>query len=180
LSTGNHVLVDVDLAKGTAKQVYPVEGSSAGVFAAMYSADGKRIFIATDEGAPAGTALLALDATTYAQNARFAASGAGAGTIDTIIVSPRGDRIALAFDLGHHNEIVIHDAKTLAPLRKVAAPLGAFTPGSFTADGKRFTMIGSTPDTPPDVFSVDVATFAVTPLRADARKGIGDLPALAT
>ena len=178
-SPSNHVLLDVELAKGTARRVYPAEGASAGVFAAMYSADGARILVATDEGAKEGSALLALDARSFAVKRKYALTDPGTGTIQSIVVSPKGDRIVTAIDLGHHTELRILDGKTLAVQRKVEAKLATLTPGAFTPDGKRFTLVESAPEVPPDVFVVDAATGAVSPLRKDARPGITELPPLA-
>jgi dipeptidyl aminopeptidase/acylaminoacyl peptidase len=173
-------LVDVDLTSGVARQVYPEKDGAAGVFAAKYSADGRRILVATDEGAAQGSSLVVLDATSLAPRAKAAFSGPSEGTVTGVLVSPRGDRIVAAFDLGHHNELRILDATSLAIQRKVQAPLGALTPGNFTQDGQRFTLTVSTPDTPPDVFVVDAKTGIATFLRADTRPGLGNLPALST
>jgi hypothetical protein len=43
-------VLDVDLASGTARRIYPVQGTKEGIGVAAYSSDGRHAFVATDAG----------------------------------------------------------------------------------------------------------------------------------
>ncbi len=179
VSPTDQIVFDVDLASGKQKQVYPPEGKKAGVSSAEWSADGKRIFIATDEGGESN-ALLALDGTSYAEKARWVQDRPKTAYISMVFASPQGDRLAVAVDAGNKNDVRILDARTLKPVLDVKLPLGASFIGPFSEDGKRFMLTESLPDAPPDVFAVDAQTGAVERLRDDKRPGLAELAPLET
>jgi dipeptidyl aminopeptidase/acylaminoacyl peptidase len=175
-SSSDIVLLEVESAGGKPPaRVYPPEGTKANINGAAYSADGKAIYVATDEGKE-GFALLALDAQTHAPKARWAVDEPRSAAISGLTVSPKGDRLALSIDAGNHNEIRVFDAKKLVVQRKLDIPLGLAGVGTFTDDGKGFTYWVSTPDRPADIFLADAATGAVKPLRDDKRAGVDGLP----
>ena len=171
-----HLLV-LDLKTGATRPLYPAEGKNVTVHSAAFSEDGKRVFVSTDEGMESSI-LLALDATTGKELARYTNDPPTAAM--RIGVAPRGERLAVRSDLGHHGEIRILDAKTLKPVRSVKLPLGDVQLGTFSKDGKNVSALISLPDQPADVFTIDVATGDVHPLRADKRAGLEALPPIET
>ena len=173
------VLFEVALDSGAARRIFPPEGKKVTINDARYSADGKRAFVAADDGAE-GQYVYALDPATGAVTARYRQDDPASAFVSTLQVSPRGDQIAIAVNAGNHTEIRILDAKTLALRTKVKAPLGWMDTTRYSDDGTRFGLSVSTPEKPADVFSVDAATGAVTPLRNDARAGLGSISPLAT
>ena len=174
-SLSDQRLVTVELATGEARLLYPPEGKTVGIHEAAFSQDGRRVYVSTDEGGEASV-LLALDATTGKEVARFASEVPTAAM--TMAVPEKGDVLAVRSDLGTHGEVRLLDAKTLKPLRAAKVPLGDVQLGTFSADGRAFSVLISLPNQPADVFAVEVATGAVRPLRADKRAGLDALPAI--
>jgi dipeptidyl aminopeptidase/acylaminoacyl peptidase len=174
----NHdlVLLQVDVANGKAKRLYPAPEKKVGIFSATYSADGRRIYITTDEGVESSV-LLSLDARTGCELARYANDSPPTAPMSAF-VSPAGDRVVVGIDAGNHGEVRILDARTLALQRRVNVPLGDVAVGAFRRDGKAFSLLISLPDRPADVYFVDAATGQVRPLRADKRPGLDILPAI--
>ncbi|HEY8208544.1 MAG TPA: S9 family peptidase [Myxococcaceae bacterium] len=178
LSMSDQIAVEVDLVTGRARQVYPPEGRRAGIRAAAYSPDASRIFVATDEGGEQDS-LVALDARTLAEGARYRADDPPTGRMTDIAVSPRGDLVAVAIDAGNHSEARILHGRSFAPVIPVKTLLGTIGLGSFSADGKSLVLTASAPDSPTDVYLADAASGEVKPLRDDKRPGLGDLPPVA-
>ena len=77
---------------------------------------------------------------------------------------------------GSVSEIALLDARTLARVSTVNKPLGQGAAGPFTPDGKHLTATWSTPNTPYDLFSIDLATGAVSPMRDDPRPSLAGSP----
>ena len=173
------VLLEIDVASGKARRLYPAEGQSLLLSSAAYSADGRRIFVAAAEaGRPAW--LVTLNRRTGREVARYEETQAPTGTIEDLHVSPRGDRIVIAVNAGNHSEVRLLDARTLRPIWTLETGPGAAFPGPFRADGKSFGLVLSRPDAPTDIHSVNVRTGAITPLRAEPRPGIADAPSIAS
>lgn len=173
-SSEDSTLLEIDVASGRAHRVYPPEGTHVGMYSAHYAADGKRVFVATDDGDH--VVLLALDAATGKELLRYRDKVATAGL--AVEVSPKGDLLALYVDAGNHGEVRILDAKTLTKRRDVQLLLGQVALGSFRPDGGAFSVMLSLPSQPPDVFAVDPRSGKVSPLRQDTRAGLEQLPAL--
>jgi dipeptidyl aminopeptidase/acylaminoacyl peptidase len=168
------VLHEVDVASGKAHRVYPADGQRAGGSAGAYSADGKRIFLSTDDAD--GSLVLALDPATGKERVRY--RDAISTGIVRLSVSPRGDRLAILVDAGNHGEVRVLDARTLKLVRNVPVPLGDVRLGPWRPDGRAFSLMIAPADRPPDVFAVDPATGKVSPLRDDARPELASLPAI--
>ena len=170
-------LVDVSRAGGAAHLLYPAASAHANVFTAAFSADGRRIFVATDEGGESA-AVLALDAASGKERGRYVETRPRTSQIAAINVAPTGDRLNILVDAGSHNEVRILDARTLALAGTPELPLGAGGPGRFSHDGKSFTVTWSSPDQPVDVFAIDAARRQVAALRKDARSTLAGLRAI--
>jgi dipeptidyl aminopeptidase/acylaminoacyl peptidase len=168
---------EIDVATGSARRVYPPEGTAVGLYAASYDADGKRVLLATDEGNQ--VVLLALDPATGKELGRFVNRELPTAPL-SVLPSPRGDRIALGIDAGNHGQVKILDARTLQVQRAVKVPLGDVKIGAFRDDGRAFSLLVSRPEQPADVFEVAAATGAVKALRADKRPGLAALPSITT
>lgn len=168
---------DVDVATGAARRVYPAAGATAGLYSANYSADGKRVFVVTDDGDR--VVLLALDPATGKEVGRYVNTDVPTAQL-AVLPSPKNDRLVLRIDAGTHGQIKILDARTLKVQRKVKVPLGDVQVGAFRDDGRVFSILISRPEQPADVYSVDAASGAVKPLRADARAGLAALPPIRT
>jgi dipeptidyl aminopeptidase/acylaminoacyl peptidase len=173
VSDENQVILEVDLASGRPRRVFPPEGKAVSFTAASYSADGKRIFLATDEGKESSV-LVALDAKSGDELARYVSDPPTAPM--SVRVSPSGDRLAIGVDAGDHGEVRLLDARTLKLQRNVKVPLGDVHLGEFRDDGKGFSVLVSLPTAPADPYLVDAATGELSPLRADQRAGLAELP----
>lgn len=176
-SHSENVVLVVDLVSGRARPLYPKEGKQVHIDDASFSADGRRVLVATDGGGEEAL-LLALDAETGDERARYRETRPPYASIPSIVVAKTGDRIALAITAGNHDEIRILDAATLQNLVDVKLPLGSGSPGAFSEDGKELPVAWSTPSQPTDVFRVDAATGRVTPLRSEPRPTLRGLPAI--
>lgn len=189
---GKHVLVErlgsasdqavlrVDVDDGKATQLYPPPGKTVHITHAQYSADGKRVFIGTDEGGESFSVLM-LDAGGGSGTiaARYREAVVPTASIEQILVSPKDDRIVVNVDCGNHSELRILDSKTLALRRTVSAALGVAELTDFTDDGKAFTAQMGNPHHPNDVFEIDAATGAIRALRTDVRVGFSEMPTFA-
>ncbi len=178
-SPSDQVLLELDLATGKTRRLYPAEGKKVVMNTAVYSPDGKRAYVACDDGAD-GELLLAIDVASGAIKQQYRQVDPPTGTIGDVLASPRGDRLAIVIDAGDHAEARILDAKTLAVTATVHAPLGAISLTRFSDDGKTIGATVTTADAPTDAFSVDVATGAVEPLRHDERPGLASLEPMET
>jgi dipeptidyl aminopeptidase/acylaminoacyl peptidase len=174
-SMSDFVLFELELGTGKTHRLYPAEGKKAAVRDASYSPDGSRVYIAGDDGA-SSQVLLALDAKSAAVQQTFVQKTPATASIAGVVVSPRGDRLGVPIDAGDHQEAWLFDARTLQPVMKVPAPLGAVSFGPFSEDGAKVTATIDEPSGPRDVFSIDVAKGVVEPLRKDARPGLDSLP----
>lgn len=168
-------VVVCDLDKGATRVLYPPEGATANVLSAAYSADARTVFVITAGGSE-DSLLLALDAATGVERARYVEVGARGGSLRSIAVAPRGDRLAVEVVAGGQVELRSLDAKNFAPGAAVALPFGRGRLGRFSPDGRRVTVSWSTPDAPTNVFSVDARTGVVKRLRDEARPSLALLP----
>ncbi|HEX4440220.1 MAG TPA: hypothetical protein VH854_09125 [Thermoanaerobaculia bacterium] len=176
-ATDNTVLL-LDLATGAAKRVYPPQGGpKVQVFAARFSADGRRILVATDGGGEHAL-VLALDPGGR-ELARYTETRTPTAAVGALAVAKTGDRVALALDAGNHSEVRLLDAGSLKPAADVLLPLGTGGIGEFSEDGKLLAAEWSTPDSPGEICSVDTASGRVTPLRKDPRPSLAGLPPVA-
>ena len=170
------VLLEVDVESGKARRVYPDAGKKVGIFSANYSADGRGIYVTTDEGIESSV-LLALDRRTNREVARYVNDAPATAPMNAV-VSPAGDRVAVRIDAGNHGQVRILNSKTLALERKVGVPLGDVGVGAFRDDGKTFSILISLPSHPADVYEVDARTGKLSRLREDRRPGLDSLPAI--
>ena len=173
-SASESVLLRLDVDSGKAVRLYPREGSKAvSVSAAVYSADGKRVYLSTDDGGEGANVVL-IEPGSGVISARYKEEVTPSAQIDRLLASPKDDRLVAIANAGNHTEVRILDAKSLKLQRTVKTPVGAVAAGEFAEDGTAFTVRMSTPDKPADVYEVDAATGAMKPLRADVRPGLKD------
>jgi dipeptidyl aminopeptidase/acylaminoacyl peptidase len=168
-SVSDLTVLELDLSRGGVRRIHPPEGKAEGVSAAAYAPDGKTIYVATDQGGEA-SALLALDAATAKPRARWTPNPATA-TVDQLVVSPRGDVLAVRVNAGNRTEIRLLDARGLAEKVRAKLPAGASEIGEFTPDGARLAASVSAPDSPGEPWALDVRTGAATRLRDEPRPG---------
>jgi dipeptidyl aminopeptidase/acylaminoacyl peptidase len=167
------VLFEVEVKTGKSTRLYPPEGQPAQL-TASYSADGQRVFVATQlEGRNAE--LLAIDRRTGKALARYEEATVAEGSLAGALVSPRGDWIAIDVNGGNRFELRILDASTLQLRRTLATPLGVAATSDVTKDGRKIALTLSNPESPTDVFVADPATGEVKPLREDERPGLSQL-----
>jgi dipeptidyl aminopeptidase/acylaminoacyl peptidase len=166
----------VDLATGKTRLLYPQSGKAT-IYQGYFSADGKTVFVATDGGGEQ-TLLLALDAQSGNELARYVEKNPATALISTMAVARTGDSIALGIDAGNHSELRLLNARTLQPRAQVAMPLGQGGVQDFSEDGQRFTAIWSTPSSPGDAWVVDVKTGKASALRIEPRPSLREVPAI--
>jgi dipeptidyl aminopeptidase/acylaminoacyl peptidase len=187
-STGGHELAEIDIATGKARAI---SDEPAMLTTGAYSADGTRIYVATDHGTETHVVEVR-DRATLAVIATYVQDVPASAEIVAIVPSPRGDRVAIMVDAGNRSAVRILDAKTLAVLADVSVPIGTaglgvitetrvrLGGGSFSDDGTHFTINLSVPDVPDDIYLVEAATGAATPLRHEVRAGLDKLPRIET
>jgi dipeptidyl aminopeptidase/acylaminoacyl peptidase len=176
-TNSENYLMRIDLASGAARTLYPQSGKVT-IFDAKFAPDGRTIYVSTDGGGEQAW-LLALDADSGAEKARYVEKNPPIAAIDTIAVAKKGDAVALLIDAGNRNELRLLDARTLQPHARVAMPLGQGFLSRFSEDGSRFIARWSTPRSPADPWSVDARTGRATPLRKEARS-LTELPEIET
>jgi dipeptidyl aminopeptidase/acylaminoacyl peptidase len=176
LSGSENYLQHVDLTTGKTRLLYPQSGKVT-IFNAQFSPDGKTVYVATDGGGQQ-TWLLALDAATGKEVARYVEKNPVTATISGVAITKAGDTVALGLDAGNHSEIRLLDAKTLKPRAQVTMPLGQGGIQDFSEDGQKLTAIWSTPASPTDAWVVDAKTGKVSPLRTEPRPSLKEVPAI--
>jgi dipeptidyl aminopeptidase/acylaminoacyl peptidase len=178
-SPSDQSLFEADLSTGKLTPVFPPAGKAVGISAAAYSADGARVFVASDGGGET-TTLVSLEARTLAEKARFTIADPAFARATSLEVSPTGDAVALTVDAGNRNDVRLLDARTLKERAKVGGPLGDRYSGPFTADGRRLVVLESRADSPTDLLIADATTGVTKKLRDDRRPGLSEMPALTT
>jgi dipeptidyl aminopeptidase/acylaminoacyl peptidase len=177
LSGSENYLLHLDLATGKTRQLYPLTPGKVRIFGGRFSPDGKTVYVATD-GVGDQSLLLALDAQTGRELARYEEKNPATATILGLLVAKTGDAIALSLDAGNHSQIRLLDARTLKPRATVAMPLGQGGAGDFSEDGRRLTAIWSTPSSPTDAWVIDAKTGKTAPLRSEPRPSLKEVPAV--
>jgi len=170
-------LMRLDLASGATRTLYPRSGKVT-IFDARFAPDGRTIYVATDGGGEQAW-LLALDADSGQEKARYVEKNPPFGAISTIAVDKTGKAIALLIDAGDRTELRLLDARTLQPHARVAMPLGQGFLSEFSEDGTRFIARWSTPAAPTDPWAIDASTGRAAPLRKEARS-LSEVPQIET
>ncbi|MBN2346220.1 MAG: S9 family peptidase [Candidatus Aminicenantes bacterium] len=160
----------VEVATGQVKRLAPAQGTKAHAHSGVFSADGRGVYIITDQGV-ARAGLVRLDE----QGAVQARYQPRTGEVAQVKVPPKGRLIAVLIDLGSHRRIELLDQKTLRRKRVVRHPLGAVSLGAFGDTGRRLVATISSPSAPMDAFAVDMRRGRVRPLRRDRRPGLARL-----
>jgi hypothetical protein len=131
----------VDVANGTSKVVYPMDGQAA-INGMVFSADAKRLYVATDGGGDRPM-VLAFDTRTLKEVARHVE--AKPGWIDhPVLASRKGNLVGVNMLAGDHFEVRLLDATTLVPKVEVKTPFGSGALHGFSNDGRRATLGWST------------------------------------
>ena len=170
----NHLL-RVDLGSGKTTELYPGAGAKVTIDDAQFSPDGRTVYVATDGGGEQAW-LLALDAGSGKEKARYVERDPPIASISGVDVAKNGGGIALTIDAGNRSDIRILDAATLQPRAKVAMPLGQGGVSSFSEDGTKIVALWSTPSSPTDVWSIDAASGKAEPLRKEDRPSLREVP----
>lgn len=158
---------------GKARRLYPAAaGALRPVLGARFSADGERVLVATEQEGARGGLLLALDAHTGRELARFEAPG----PVGDVQVAPEGGLLAVVAGPRGGAGLRLLDARTLAPRSTVRLPPGELELDHFTSDGAQLTLTWGEPGGRTNIFALDVRSGQVRALRRD---GAPDLPARA-
>ena len=173
-SRPENYLLRLDLASGATRTLYPASGKVT-IHDAKFSPDGRTIYVSTDGGGEQAL-LLALDAETGKEKARYLEKDPPTATISSVAVAKRGGALALSIDAGNRNEVRLLDARTLRPRAKVAMPLGQGFVADFSEDGKRIVALWLTPSSPTDAWAIDAGTGKAAPLRKEARPSLREVP----
>jgi dipeptidyl aminopeptidase/acylaminoacyl peptidase len=179
LSGSENYLLHLDLATGKTRPLYPQTPGKFRIFGARFSPDGKTVYVATDGGGEQ-CLLLALDAQTGRELARYEEKTPATATPLRLIVSKTGDAAALSLDAGNHSQLRLLDARTLKPRAAVSMPLGMGYLQDFSADGRKLTAIWSTPSSPTDAWVIDAKTGKAAALRSEPRPSLKEVPAMDT
>ncbi len=172
-SRSENYLVRLDLASGATHPLYP-KGGKVHISAARFSPDGHTVYLATDGGGEQAW-LLAMDAESGKEKARYVEKNPPVATISSIAVAKSGDALALSIDAGNRSDVRLLDAHTLRPRAKVVLPLGQGGVTDFSEDGKRFIAVWSTPSSPPDPWAIDAASGKPRPLRRERRPSLKEV-----
>lgn len=170
------VVSEIDLATGSLRRIFPPEGKQVTLNTVVYSHDGARIFISTDEGGESSV-VIAIDVATGEEVARYTSTSPPGAALG-VLVSPLGDHVVVQVDAGNHGELRVLDARTLALVRPIEVPLADLRIGTFRADGQQFSLIISRPERPADIYAVDPVRGDIRPLRDDPRPELDALPGL--
>jgi len=175
LSDIDEVVFSIELASGKATRLYPPVGEVAKVVDAAFTADATSVITAREvEGRP--LRVLRIDAATGAEQAHADEATATTAALSQLAVSPRGDRVVVALDVGEHTELRMLDPRDLHALPAPAIPLGSIGLGTFSDDGTQLPLSIRLPEAPGDIATLDLASAKIVPLRNEPRPGLGTPP----
>jgi len=103
------VLLEVAVGSGKARRVYPAVGKKVGIFSANYSADGRRTYVATDEGVESSV-FLAFEVPTNREVARYVNDEPSTAPMNAL-VSPVGDRVVVRRPCPHLDRLATGEYK---------------------------------------------------------------------
>jgi len=170
LSLSRSQLLAVDLKSGQAKQLAP-KAPDAQANVSAYSADGKSIYVITDEGSERA-GLRRLDAKSGAAQGTFVDPQA---EVADVRVSRKLPLVAVLLDHGSHRSLKLLDGETLKEKTKVKLPMGGASLGEFDASGTGLVVNVSLPGSPSEIFLVNAASGKLKPLRREKRPGLRKL-----
>jgi len=173
LSSQRVLAIDL-LGKASPRTLFPASGQAA--VHAIAALDAQHCLVATDDGGEKN-AVLVLDVATGRQDGRIEEPRT-TGAIGQIAVAEDGKTVALLVDVGSHQVVELHETKSWRRLPTPQLPLGDGSFGAFSADGRRLLVRWATPESPGDLFSVEVHSGRVSSLRADVRPELATLPVL--
>ncbi|QSQ25536.1 S9 family peptidase [Pyxidicoccus parkwayensis] len=174
LTHQNQELELVDLESGQARKLFPQQGNAAITYA-TFSPDGRALYVATDAGGE-GAGVLALDARTGAELARYREQQPPTAAPEVVTVSRQGDVVVATFDAGDHTVMRVLDAHDLRPRSKVDLPLGVVEAGGFSDDGQSFALCTATAEHPCTLQLLSTRTGAIRPLRSEKQEALSSLP----
>jgi dipeptidyl aminopeptidase/acylaminoacyl peptidase len=181
ISLSESELVLVDLAPaGLAEKVrviYPPPGRKALVTDARFNINGSRVLMATDGGGEQAL-VLSLDPRTGRAARRYVEKNPSTARIDKIVVSPKGDLVALSIDAGNRHEVRLLDANLLRPTVPVKLPLGGGQVSEFSHDGRRLLVAWSAANLPGTIHAVDTRRGLAQAVRQEPRPSLNYLPRL--
>ncbi len=179
ISLSDSLLFVLDVEAKAARQIYPPKGQGGQIAAATFGKDGE-VLVATDGGAEQAL-LLALDAETGAERARFVETQPATAQINGLLPTPDGSRVAVQVDAGNHHFVRVLDGRSLAPvIDRVELPLGFGKIYDVSADGAQLALTWSTPERPFDLITVDLRSGTTKPMLGEARPSLDDLVQLDT
>jgi dipeptidyl aminopeptidase/acylaminoacyl peptidase len=171
-SQGDALLIE--LSSGKPRVLAPKNDRDALAHTPLFSHDEKSVFVISNEGRERA----GLDRIHPDSGKLMASFADDDAEIQAARVSPRGDLVAVLLSTGTHNSLALLDARTLRSKARAELPLGALYLGQFSNDGKSLIASLSTPSAPSDMYLVDTKSGSATPLRAEQRTGLGQLPQL--
>ncbi len=176
-SASEQELLRVDLDSGKAKRIYPQsDKKQVTIDGGAFAADGKRAYITTDDGGE--NAFVVAVENNGVLAGRYKEESPATATLSNLVISPKGDHLAVMVDAGGSSTIRILDARTLKSIALVKSPLGTAVPFDFSEDGRSLTMRLSAPGKPTDVYEVNIESGAMKPIRTDPRPGLDKIPAV--
>ncbi|HET9450690.1 MAG TPA: S9 family peptidase, partial [Aggregicoccus sp.] len=148
---------------GKLRQLHPAAGARGPIHGARFSEDGERVFVASEQEGGRGGLLLALDARSGRELARFAHPA----PLRDLQVAPEGGRVAVLAGAPGAAELRLLDARTLKQRAHVRLPPGELELGHFSEDGAQLTLTWREPGGRSNIFVLDVDSGRVRALRKD-------------
>jgi protease II len=179
ISFSDTELVLVDTKNAAGRRLYPPEGKKAAVFSAAFGAGGKEVFVGTDGGEDKAF-IIKLEAATGNPKAVYQELQRPRGLFESLRVAGEGKTLIADINAGDHNELRILETKTMGLKDPPDVPLGAIRLGHCSKTSQSCPITVSVPDTPKDIFMLDLKTNAITPARKETRPDLEKLPKLVT
>lgn len=176
VSRGDDNLHLVDLAAGTETLLTPHDGPGSFGWG-QFSPDGRRIYVSSNAGRDLiAFGIIDVDAAGRPGPIRIVAERPDAEG-EGAILSRDGRRAVLIWNVAGRSEIDLLDTATFAVTRGPELPFDVISGGDVSPDGRVLVLSGSGAARPSDIYTVDLATLAVTQRTRSAHDGV-DLAAL--
>lgn len=153
-----------DTTTGEARLVTPHDGT-ARFRVAGFGPDGRELYVLTD----LGQEFLGFAAIDLASGALLHLEATGHDT-DFAVLSRDGHRVALARNVDGYEELTVLVDKH--PVALPELPRGIVVPGEFSADGRRLSVVVTTPTHDDDIFLIDLEHRALSRVTHSDQSGI--------
>ncbi len=163
----------IDIATGKARVLAPPKGVRAHAHSAVFSSDGKSVYVVTNQGQKV-TGVHRISVRTGKILATYFHRKA---EVYGLTAPQKRGPIGVTMDMGTHRAVKLLHPGTLKPTVRVRLPLGSVSRyGTMSSNGRYLVIAHSSLSTPTESYAIDTRTGMVKRLRKDRQPQLAKLP----